>query len=392
MFSTRTRWDLQPNRLTRRLAELRHGGAYILDLSESNPTHASLAYPAESLLPALTHPDNLSYDPAARGLFTARQAVVEYYRQRNILISADQIFLSSGTSESYAHLFQLLGDPGDRFLVPCPSYPLFEFLAGLECVITDFYPLVWNGRWHIDFEALRKQICTNTRAILFVHPNNPTGSYLKKEEMAELQQICLERNLALILDEVFFDYPLEKSVDTVSWPNGESLGIMTFVLNGLSKISALPQMKLAWIVADGPQPELQQAMERLELAHDTFLSVSTPIQNAAASFLEMRKDIQEQIGRRLRKNLDHLACRLQNSAAQALPVEGGWYVVVRMPEVVNEESWVLGLLEEEKVLVHPGYFFDFQREAYLVFSLLTPEPIFQEGVRRFLHHLQRILR
>lgn len=390
MFSERTRWNLSANRLTGRLAELRRSGAEILDLTESNPTHASLSYTAESLLPALTHTGNLSYDPAAKGMLSARQAVAGYYRERNVLVSPEQIFLSAGTSESYAHLFRLLGDPGDRFLVPCPSYPLFEFLAGLECVACDYYPLDWNGHWHIDFDALRQQIQTTTRAILFVHPNNPTGSYLKQAELEELGRICRRHDLALILDEVFFDYPLEKSPETVSWPDGESLGILTFVMNGLSKISALPQMKLAWIVAGGPQPLRQQAMERLELAHDTFLSVSTPIQNAARSFLDFRKAIQKQIGCRLRENLEHLSSCLQGSAAQPLPVEGGWYVVVRVPAVIGEESWVLGLLDEEKVLVHPGYFFDFPREAYLVFSLLTPEPAFQEGVHRFLDYLQRV--
>ena len=390
MFSSRTFWELKPNQLSKRLSEKRQQGSRVLDLTESNPTRAEFCYP-DDLLPALACPKNLLYEPMARGIPSAIRAVVTYYQEKGIPIPEEQIFLASGTSECYSHLFRLLGNPGDQFLAPQPGYPLFEFLAKMESINLDYYPLAFDGIWHIDFEELGNRLSPATRSFLLVHPNNPTGSYIKGWEQERLLEICRARSLALIVDEVFTDYALNKPADAVDFPDGADSGVLTFVLNGLSKVAALPQMKLAWIAVTGPPDLRGEALERLELIHDTFLSVSTPMQQAAPAFFQARRAIQPQIVVRLHRNLQCLSHAIQGSAAQLLPVEGGWYAVVQVPRLQSEESWILGLLEEEEVLVHPGYFFDFPQEAYLVFSLLTPPALFDEGLQRFCRYLNRLV-
>ncbi len=389
-FSLRTGWVLKPNRLTDCLEEKERCGQQVLDLTESNPTRASLSYPPD-LLDDLGNPENRFYRPLPRGLPSAVETVRDYYRARGMAVPENRIFLSASTSESYTHLFRLLGNPGDIFLTPRPSYPLFEFLAQLECVRLSFYPLAFDGLWHIDFPGLSPCLAPDVRAILLVHPNNPTGSYVKQPERERLQQICREHRLALIVDEVFYDYGLERPADAADFLDGGHGGVLTFVLNGLSKAAALPQMKLAWTVVEGPEDVCREALGRMEMIHDTFLSVSTPVQHSASRFLQAGESMRRQILSRLRQNLAFLSEALRGTACTRLPAEGGWFAAVQVPCVQSEESWVLGLLEEENLLLHPGYFFDFMREAYLVFSLLTPPDIFREGVSRFLRYLQRQL-
>ena len=376
MFSSRLRWNLAPNPLARLIGEKRASGARILDLTESNPTHAGLTYSADEILSALASRDALTYDPNPAGMLRAREAVAGYYDHR---VSPDRILLTASTSEAYGFLFKLLADPGDEVLVPRPSYPLFEFLAELESVRVVQYPLVYDHGWMIDFAALEHAIGPRTRAIVIVNPNNPTGSFLK---LHELQQLA-NYKLAIISDEVFTDFafgPDPRRVTTLAGQND----ILAFSLSGLSKIAGLPQMKLGWIVVSGPEGERTAAYSRLELIADTYLSVATPVQCAAAALIETRVSIQDQIRRRTTANLAALRDRIKSTAFGLLDVEGGWYAILQAPRIRSEEEWALELLRRENVLVQPGYFYDFDREAFLVLSLLTPEEIFSEGLSRLL--------
>ncbi len=307
---------------------------------------------------------------------SARAAVSEYYAGR---VPPDRILLTASTSEAYAFVFKLLADPGDEVLVPRPSYPLFDFLAALEAVRVVQYPLVYHSAWTIDFDALAQSITPRTRAIVVVNPNNPTGSFLKQAELAPLIALCRDHSLAIISDEVFSDYALHpdprllRSLTSVD-------EVLTFCLSGLSKVAALPQLKLGWIVTSGPA-----AFERLELIADTYLSVSAPVQWAAPVLLGLRTQLQDQILARVRANRAFLASQIgPDSPWRLLETEGGWYAILEAPRIQTEEEWVLSLLANDGVLVQPGFFFDFEREAFLVLSLLTPEGTFREGVSRIL--------
>lgn len=384
MFSSRLNWSAPENPLTRLLAEKRARGEAVLDLTQSNPTAAGFSYPVDLLLASLADPRSLRYEPHPAGLATARAAVAEYYRDgspgKHIL--PGRILLTASSSEAYALLFKLLADPGDQVLVPRPSYPLFEFLAALESVCPVQYPLVYEGRWTIDFYALRRSITPRTRAIVIVNPNNPTGSFLKQRELQQLIALCQTRQIAIISDEVFSDYafgPDEQRVASLSAVDD----VLTFVLSGFSKVLGLPQLKLGWIVASGP--ETQPAIERLELIEDTYLSVGTPVQWAAGALLGARDAIQRQILERIRANRALLTSRIGPASPwRLLETEGGWYAVLEAPRIYSEEQWALGLLKENNVLVQPGFFFDFEREAFLILSLLTSPEAFQEGVDRIL--------
>jgi alanine-synthesizing transaminase len=382
-YSSRLRWDLAPNRLTRLLDERRSAGAAILDLTESNPTAAGFAYPSDRILAALADPRALSYQPAAAGLPSARAAVSEYYSGR---VHPGRILLTASTSEAYAFVFKLLADPGDEVLVPRPSYPLFDFLAALEAVRVVQYPLVYHGAshgsWSIDFDALARSITSRTRAIVLVNPNNPTGSFLKQAELGPLITLCRQHNLALISDEVFSDYALHPDQPQLVRSLTEVAEVLTFCLSGLSKVAALPQLKLGWIVAGGPTRDREQAFQSLELIADTYLSVSAPVQWAAPALLGLRAQLQNQILARVRANRAFLASQIgPTSPWRSLETEGGWYATLEAPRIQSEEEWVLNLLANDGVLVQPGFFFDFEREAFLVLSLLTPEEVFQAGIR-----------
>ena len=378
MFSSRLEWDAHPNPLSTLLAGKRAKGAAILDLTESNPTRAALDYPGD-LLTALTDPRALHYDPDPRGLLLAREAVSAYYAQRNVDVPPSCILLTASTSEAYSYLFKLLTNPGDEVLVPRPSYPLFDYLAAMESVAVRQYPLRYDGLWHIDFHALASAITPRTRAIVVVNPNNPTGSYLKRTEWEHLQAL----GLPILSDEVFSDFSFAPDPQRVTTLAGEN-SVLTFSMSGLSKIAGLPQMKLGWIVAGGP--DHRAALDGLEWIADTYLSVSTPVQLALPSLLTAARPVQEQIRAQTRSNLEHLRKNLLASASpcRCLAVEGGWYAILEVPRICTEEDWVLQLLAEKDVLVQPGFFYDFESEAFLVLSLLTPPAIFAEGLHRIL--------
>ena len=378
-------WGLTPNRLSRLLGEKRSAGAPLLDLTESNPTAAHFAYPSEGILAALADPRSLHYEPAAAGMPAARAAVSEYYSAAlSRDVSPDRILLTASTSEAYAFVFKVLADPGDEVLVPRPSYPLFDYLAALDSVRVVQYPLAYHGSWSIDFDELARAITPRSRAIVLVNPNNPTGSFLKPSEVATLTELCGEHHLALISDEVFADYLIDPKSSVVRSLTGLD-EVLTFCLSGLSKVAALPQMKLGWIVTGGPKRIRELAFERLELIADTYLSVAAPVQWAASTLFGLRGELQSQILGRVRANHAYVASQIgPDSPWKLLTTEGGWYAVLEAPRISTEEEWVLQLIGRDNVVVQPGFFFDFEREAFLVVSLLTPEGTFREGVSRIL--------
>jgi len=383
MFSSRFHWDPSPNRLTRLLADKHRAGIAgidpILDLTESNPTHAGFAYP-EEIVQALADPRALRYDPQPAGSLAAREAVCRYYAEAGHTVDPDRVLLTASTSEAYAYLFKLLTDPGDEVLVPRPSYPLFEFLATMESLRVVSYPLVYHGGWSIDCHALKAAITPRTRAIVLVNPNNPTGSFLKRDELRFLQSL----GLPLISDEVFADYAFAEDAQRVC-TLAATTETLAFSMSGLSKIAGLPQMKLGWIVISGPPTARAEARDKLEWIADTYLSVSAPVQQAAPRLLELGKGIQQQIAARVRANLTWLASAIAaDSPCRTLALEGGWYATLQVPRLRREEEWALELLEKDDVLVQPGFFYDFESEAFLVLSLLTAPETFREGCRRLL--------
>jgi aspartate/methionine/tyrosine aminotransferase len=362
----------------------RAAGVPLLDLTGSNPTRAGLPYP-EELAACFADPGVLRYDPQPVGLLEARRAVAEEYGRGGADVSPDEVILTASTSEAYSYLFKLFCNPGDDVLVPSPSYPLFEQLARLDGVELRPYRLDYHGVWSIDVESLIAQRGSRTRAVLVVAPNNPTGSYLRAAEWARLRQWCAAENLPLVCDEVFLDYPLEIASDAVRGvlvtPGREDSVVVS--LGGLSKSVGLPQYKLAWMTLGGPPAALDAVRSRLEWIADSYLSVSTPVQVAAGELLQTGRIVRAAIAARLARNLDALRTRIGRSpACSVLRVEGGWSAVIRVPALMGEEELACSLVDHDGVLVHPGYFFDFPREAYLVVSLLTDPPAFDEGIER----------
>ncbi len=484
MFSDRTNWRLGLNRFTQAVEELRATGAKALDLTVSNPTRAGLDYDSGAILGTLGSARALDYDPQAKGLAEAREAVAEYYRfEHGVLdLDAERIVLTTSTSEGYSFVFRLMCNAGDELLVPKPSYPLFEFLADLQDVKLVPYPLIYDHGWQMDFPSLEKAVTARTRGVVVVHPNNPTGSYVSAGEREQLNAFCRKHGLAVIVDEVFLDYgigdvhvgadPLVRPVeqgstqlpdaesgpqglkpliqeqpyrsagsaappkisgsqvrpveqgstqlpDAESGPQGlkpliqeqpyRSAGsaappkisgsqqagsfalnedVLTFTLSGLSKISALPQMKVAWVVTSGPAEEVASAMGRLEMIADTYLSMNAPVQWALPVLLEQRKSIQRQLLGRVRANLAELDRQLAGQkTCERLKVEGGWYAVLRVPVTRSDEELAIELARDKQVLVHPGHFYDFWSDGYLVLSLIGEEEEFGEGIERVLEYL-----
>lgn len=405
MFSSRAPAPRALNRLWQMHAQLKAGGVEVADLTESNPTRVGLRYPAD-LLASLVSPAALVYEPASRGLPAARQAVAASLGRllgspasRSAAaaggcaeaagptrpVDPGRVVLTASTSEAYACLFKLLCDPGDRVLVPQPSYPLLEHLARFEGVEPVAYPLVYDGAWAIDIEALRSAAGARTRTIVVVNPNNPTGSYLSRDDHCAVTALCRDRGLPIIVDEVFNRYPLDPLPDNARSVLDSPSDVLTFVLGGLSKAVGLPQVKLGWMVVDGPDAEVDAALDALDILLDTYLSVSTPVQLASARLLAAGAGVAAQIRSRVRTNHGTLARLVaEHPAADLLRAEGGWYAVIKVPATEAEEALVLGLLEHDHVLVHPGYFFDFQREAFLVTSLLPDPARFEPAVRRML--------
>jgi aspartate/methionine/tyrosine aminotransferase len=387
MFSSRTPSDLRPNRLALALERKRALGAPVIDLTESNPTRAAFDYPADAILGALAAPAGMRYEPDPRGMASARRAVSRYYAARGAWVDPEHVVLTASTSEAYALLFKLLMGPGDHVLIPEPSYPLFDHLARAESVVPSPYPLAYDGAWRVDMPALWDAAGDRARAIVVVSPNNPTGSCLTERELAGLVVLCAERGLGLICDEVFGDYVAAAVPSRVRTVAGTE-GALTFALSGLSKVAALPQLKAGWIAVSGPAPLRDEALARLEFLADLFLSVSTPVQVALPRLLEFAPAVADQVRARISGNRAWLEARLgPDHPVRALPAEGGWYAVLRVPRVLPEEDLVLGLLEDADVLVHPGYFFDFEREGWLVVSLLPPDDAFAEGMARVLAYV-----
>lgn len=379
MFSGRTAFDLSLNPLSAALARARAEGRGVLDLTESNPTRAGLPYASGEIVAALGSRGSLRYEPAAFGLPSARAAVA-----RHLGVDAARVVLTASTSEAYAFLFKLLCDPGDQVLVPVPSYPLFEHLARLECVEAVPYRLAYDGAWHVDLASLRAAVGPRTRAVVTVTPNNPTGSFLKRAELDALAAL----DLPVVSDEVFATYALREDATRARTVLDGGCPL-AFALGGLSKLAVLPQMKLAWIAVTGEAARVEAALARLEVVADAFLSVGAPVQHALPRLLASRAAAEGAVVARTRENLAALRASCAGQAVSVLDVEGGWYATLRLPRTRLELDWALALLEQDGVYVHPGHFFDFESEAYLVVSLLTQEAAFREGVARIVQRVAR---
>lgn len=383
MFSNRLPGHADVNALSRAVARLKSAGTSLVDLTESNPTRAGLPYPAD-LLSAAASERALCYDPQPFGLPTAREAVSADYARSGVTVDPECIVLSASTSEAYSWLFKLLCNPGESVLIPQPSYPLFEHLTRLESVRAVPYRLEYHGRWEIDFEwiaAARDDV----RAVLLVSPNNPTGSYVTARDADTLAAICRERGWAMVSDEVFAEYALDAEAPATEI--ARRARVLSFTLGGASKSLGLPQMKLAWTIVDGPVQQRIDALSRLALIADTFLTVNTPVQVAAPDLFRRAAPIRKAIHERVSRNLTaarEVACA--HPACEVLRVEGGWTAVVRVPATRSEEALTLGLVEDEHVLVHPGYFFDFPHEAFVIVSLLPQEDVFAEAFARVLRY------
>jgi alanine-synthesizing transaminase len=416
MFSSRLAWPPRENRLAALLREKRARGARLIDLTESNPTRVGLAAPGERIAAALADPGVAAHDPDPRGLRAAREVVAAWCARGGAgpcggirpvqSATADRMILTAGTSESYAYLFRILCDPGDAVLVPAPSYPLFEYLAAIDAVHVTPYPLALDDRFRVDIEALERALLRPAgpvpRAVVLVNPNNPTGTAITAYERRAIDAACARAGAALISDEVFLDYlwgdPAARPIQAAG-PAGTAAAVsaagplaggappaaLTFTLGGLSKACGLPQMKLGWILVDGPGPVRAEALERLEFIADSYLTVGTPVQRAAGRLLEIGAEVAARIGARVLENLAAIRAAVPSgSACRLLPADGGWCAVLQVPALHPEEDLVLALLREDDVLVHPGYFFDFPREAFLVPSLLPEPGAFREGLGRVL--------
>jgi alanine-synthesizing transaminase len=392
-FSKRTQWDTGDSELTKAHRERLAAGLPVADLTASNPTRCGFSYPPD-LLSALAGPAAFDYDPNPKGSLISREAVCRYYASHGAEVKVDQLLLTTSTSEAYGYLFKLLCDPGDVILVPQPSYPLFDFLADLEVVELHLTPLIYDHGWQLDLEGLRQRITPKTRAVMLVHPNNPTGHFTTLDEAQELAAICREHGLALIVDEVFLDYPLDGP--GVGLPADRSsfvardLDILVFIVSGISKICGLPQMKAAWLAAVGSGSE--EAMSRLEVISDTFLSMNAPVQRALPTWLSGRDDIQNQIRERVQLNLVELDLTLASQPEELLlinrlRVQGGWYAVLRIPATQDDEETTRELLDLG-VWVHPGYFFGMGRSGWLVVSLLGEVGEFRRGIGLLVEYVQ----
>jgi aspartate/methionine/tyrosine aminotransferase len=385
MFARRTNWNLSANRYSLAVENARRGGRRLLDLTASNPTTVGLHFERERILQALQHPRALEYEPASKGILPAREAVAAYYAERGITLSPERIILTVSTSEAYSYCFRLLCDPGDEVLVPSPSYPLFEFLADIQDVKLVPYELVYDHGWQIEFESLAHSITPRSRAIMVVHPNNPTGHFTRRWELERLNTLCREHELALVADEVFLDYGLPGPAPLSFAANQSAL---SFTLSGLSKICALPQIKVAWIAASGPSELVETALDRLDVIADTYLSPNAPVQWAIPKLLQTRQPIQLQLRERSLRNLRELDAQLAAAMMTSrLALDAGWYAVLRTSSARSDEDVAIALLEQQGVLIHPGHFFDFPGAGYLVASLIAPEEDFREGIARVLRAL-----
>jgi alanine-synthesizing transaminase len=379
VFTSRTDWSREKQPLAQALELRRAGGADIIDLTQSNPTRCGIEFDTGGVLKLLADPSGLDYDPQPRGVESARAAVAGYYADRGERVDADDIALTTGTSEAYGYLFRLLAEPGGEVLVPAPSYPLFDFIARIHDVVLRPYRLEYDAGWRVDRSSVERAWSSRTRALLAVSPNNPTASYLGESEAAFLEAICADRGAAMIVDEVFHDFPWSPQAPVVRPADPPCL---RFVLNGLSKVAASPQMKLGWIVTAGPAELAAEARHRIEILADTNLSVSSPIQVAAAGLLKQSAAIREQLLERIRKNLGTLDELVRGTSLSRFEGEAGWYAVLRIPHLMDDEAAAIELLNEAATHVHPGNLFGFNGGAHWVVSLICPTDSFSEGISR----------
>jgi aspartate/methionine/tyrosine aminotransferase len=377
-YSERLPWSTPQNAYSALLEQKRLAGDSLLDLSCSNPTQALPNYPHAEIAHAFGAIADFQYEPQALGAPRARDDIAHWYAQQGIVVSGNRIALCASTSEAYSILFKLLCNPGDEVLIPNPSYPLLEYLAQAEAVKTAPYRLFYEGGWFIDLDSVRNAISARTKAVVLVNPNNPTGSFVKAAELDALSEIAVRYELSLISDEVFMTYPVSGVADRVRSLIGHD-EILSFSLNGLSKTAGMPQMKLGWMVVNGPEEEARAALGKLELLLDTYLSVGTPVQRALPSLFSTGDVIHSQIGERLRRNGEALAA-LERSPIQTLVSEAGWSAILRVPAIRTEEAWMTSLLIDHGIVVQPGYFFDMATEAYLVVSLLSNPEQFAAGL------------
>jgi alanine-synthesizing transaminase len=365
----------------------------VLDLTASNPTECSFVYDSEAILAALRNPAALRYDPDPRGLLVAREAVAGYYAARGDSISPESLVLTTSTSEAYSFIFRLLCNAGEEVLVPQPSYPLFDFLGDLQDVRLVRYPLVYDHGWQIDFHGLRQAVTPRTRAVIVVHPNNPTGNFCQAREMAQLNEVCAARGLAIIADEVFLDYALLDAAvpeqSTRSFVTNEPA--LTFTMSGLSKIAGLPQMKASWLATSGPAEAKREALARLEVIADTFLSMNAPVQHAMPALLQLRLAFQQQLQARIRGNLRELDRQINaqqiadgKGTCTRLKLEGGWYAVLQLPAEQASDALALQLLNDHGVYVHPGHFYEFSGQRQIVISVITAPSAFSSGLHTLL--------
>jgi aspartate/methionine/tyrosine aminotransferase len=385
MFAKRTNWNLAPNRLSEALAAHRAAGKPLLDLTVSNPTECGFEYDGAAILSALSNPMALCYEPNPKGLEIARRAVAGYYADRGEKVSIEDIFLTTSTSEAYSYIFRTLCDPGDELLIPSPSYPLFDFLADIHDVRLVRYPLIYDHGWQMDFHEMERAIRPRTRGVIVVHPNNPTGHLTKVAEKRQLNAISSGRGLAILADEVFLDYPMGGAQARSFAANSEAL---TFTLSGLSKISGLPQMKAAWLAVSGPDGLKEAAVARLEVIADTFLSMNAPVQLAMPTLMAQGSAFQRQVRHRTQANLAELDRQLAaRGDCSRLSLDGGWYAVLQLPANCSGEELALAVLREQDIHVHPGHYYDFATDRFLVLSLLPEGSTFTRGLAGILTRL-----
>ena len=387
MFSQRTNWKLVTNKYTQAVEEMRAAGQSFVDLTNSNPTSCGFRYDVAAILAAFHNPKALTYEPEPKGLWSARGEVSRYYKEdHGVAVDPEALLLTTSTSEAYSYVLRLLCNPHDEILVPKPSYPLLDYLGDLQDVPLIPYSLGYARGWFVDFHSLFRALTPRTRAILLVHPNNPTGSFVRAEELARLNELCVERNLALIVDEVFLDYPLKDQPHRSFVANQD---VLTFTLSGLSKIAALPQMKVAWVATTGPDSLKREALQRLEIIADTYLSLNSATQWAFPTLFEQRRSLRPQVLERVRENWAYLKAALsKETACELLEAGGGWYAVLRVRGDRPEEDLAIEILRKTHTLIHPGHFYDFPSDEYLVASLIVEPKSFQEGIFRLLKFLK----
>jgi aspartate/methionine/tyrosine aminotransferase len=382
MFSNRTKWNLETNRLSEALAKQRDSGKRLFDLSASNPTECGFNYNWQAISKSLAHVAALLYEPNPRGLIAARRAIATYHGAFGKKVALEDIFLTTGTSEAYGFVFRLLCNLGDEILVPEPSYPLLNFLADIHDVKLVRYPLLYDHGWQIDFHALEQMITPRSRGVVVVNPNNPTGHFINANDVKRLNEVCSPHRMAIIADEVFLDFALAAKRPPSFAANSDAL---TFTMSGLSKICGLPQMKASWLIIGGPKELRSEALARMEVIADTYLSMNTPVQLAIPALLKQRRGFQKQVMARVRRNLKELDRQLDGErACERLEVEGGWNAVLRVPAIRSDEDIAIRLLSEKNVYVHPGHFYDFPGDGFMVVSLIAPEKEFAEGIKRVL--------